>query len=159
MSNYITALQSVLADSYSLYLKTQNYHWNIEGPHFKPLHELFEEQYRDLFEAIDDIAERIRALGEKVDGSYSGFSKLTKMSEANKDLDDVAMIKDLFASNQQLMETMKVTLEAAQDAGDEVTTDLMIGRLTVHEKASWMLRSSLPASERASLDAPAKYAA
>jgi starvation-inducible DNA-binding protein len=157
MSNYISALQAVLADSYTLYLKTQNYHWNVEGPHFKPLHELFEEQYNDLFAANDDIAERIRALGEKVDGSYEGFAKLTKISPANIDLDASAMVSDLFKSNQQLIATMKICMEAAQGAGDEVTTDMMIGRLQAHEKACWMLRSSLSKADREALKVAASY--
>ena len=159
MSNYVTALQAVLADSYSLYLKTQNYHWNVEGPHFRSLHLMFEEQYNDLFAANDDIAERIRALGEKVDGSYDGFAKLTKIKPGNKDLDEMEMVKDLFQSNQQLIATMQSCLEAAQSAGDEVTTDMMVGRLNAHEKTCWMLRSVLPAEMRKGLDAPASYAA
>lgn len=89
MSNYVSALQAVLADSYSLYLKTQNYHWNVEGQHFRSLHLMFEEQYNDLFAANDEIAERIRALGEKVDGSYEGFAKRTKITPPNKDLEEM----------------------------------------------------------------------
>jgi len=159
MSNYISALQAVLADSYSLYLKTQNYHWNVEGPHFRSLHLMFEEQYNDLFTANDDIAERIRALGEKVDGSYDGCAKLTKIKPGNKDAEAMEMVKDLFESHQQLIATMKTCLEAAQSANDEVTTDMMVGRLNVHEKACWMLRSFLPAEMRGDLKAPASYAA
>ncbi len=159
MSNYISALQTVLADSYSLYLKTQNYHWNVEGPNFKSLHELFEEHYRDLFEANDDIAERIRALGEKVDGSYDGFAKRTTIGAPDHTLDDAGMVKDLFQSHQQLIKSMKVALEAAQGADDEVTTDLMVQRLNAHEKACWMLRSILPASERKDVPSAANYAA
>lgn len=159
MSNYISALQAVLADSYSLFVKTQNYHWNVEGPHFKSLHEMFEEHYRDLFEANDDIAERIRALGEKVDGSFGGFGKLSNLSAPDHTLDETGMVRDLFESHQQVMKSMKTALEAAQDAGDEVTADLMIGRLAVHEKTAWMLRSILPKDTRENLQAPASYAA
>lgn len=159
MSNYISALQAVLADSYSLYLKTQNYHWNVEGPNFRSLHLLFEEQYNELFLANDEIAERIRALGEKVDGSYGGFAKLTKITPANKDFEEMDMVKDLFESNQQMIATMKSCMQAAQSADDEVTTDLMIARISVHEKASWMLRSTLPAAMRKGADSAASYAA
>lgn len=159
MSNYIKGLQAALADSYGLYLKTQNYHWNVEGPHFKSLHELFEEQYRDLFEAIDDLAERIRALGEKVDGSYEGFQSLSKIKPGNPDLEEMEMVKDLFESNQQLIETLKTCMQAAQESGDEVTTDMMIERLNAHEKASWMLRSIMPKAERGKAKTPANYAA
>lgn len=159
MSNYITALQAVLADSYSLYLKTQNYHWNVEGPHFRSLHLMFEEQYNDLFAANDEIAERIRALGEKVDGSYDGFAKLTKIAPPNKDAEALEMVKDLFGSNQQMVASLKTCLQAAQGADDEVTADMMIARINVHEKASWMLKSFLPQDMRAGLDAPASYAA
>ena len=159
MSNYISALQTVLADSYSLYLKTQNYHWNVEGPHFASLHALFEVQYNDLFAANDEIAERIRALGEKVDGSYDGFAKLTGMTPADKDLEAMEMVKDLFEGNQLMIKTLKSCLEAAQGAEDEVTTDLMIGRISVHEKANWMLRSILPKELRDGVKAAASYAA
>ncbi len=159
MSNYISALQVVLADSYSLYLKTQNYHWNVEGPHFAALHTLFEAQYTDLFAANDEIAERIRALGEKVDGSYEAFAKLTGMSTADKDLEAMEMVKDLFDSNQLMIKSLKSCLEAAQSAEDEVTTDLMIGRINVHEKASWMLRSTLPKELRDNVESPASYVA
>lgn len=159
MSNYVRALERVLADSYALYVKTQNYHWNVEGPHFKSLHELFELQYRDLFEANDEIAERIRALGAKVDGSFNGFAKLTEISEPNKEIEDTAMVVDLFHSQQVIAKSLKAALEAAQSAGDEVTADMMIARLNVHEKAAWMLRSILPKAEREKLSAPAAYAA
>lgn len=159
MSNYVAALQNVLADNYTLYLKTQNYHWNVEGPNFKSLHELFEVQYNDLFAANDEIAERIRTLGEKVDGSYAGFSKRATIKEAKLGLDEMEMVRDLFESNQQMIKTLKTALDAAQAAGDEVSADLLIGRITVQEKASWMLRSTLPDALRDKSEKPAHYAA
>lgn len=157
-NNYITALQSVLADSYLLYLKTQNYHWNVEGRHFSHLHALFETQYTELAAANDIIAERIRALGEKVDGTYAGFSKRASIKEGDCTLDENAMVKDLFESNQQIVKTLKTAMSAAESADDQVTVDLMVGRTTAHEKAAWMLRSSLPDAIRETAPAAANYA-
>ncbi len=157
MSNYITALQAVLADSYTLYLKTQNYHWNVEGPHFKSLHEMFEEQYRELFDANDEIAERIRALGEKVDGTYKGFSDKASIKEGDMNLGEHAMVTDLFKSNRQVVKTIKTAMDAAEEADDQATVDMMVARTQAHEKAAWMLRSILPDAERKKLDAAADY--
>lgn len=156
-NNYISALQSVLADTYMLYIKTQNYHWNVEGPHFASLHVLFEGQYTELAAAVDEIAERIRALGEKVDGSYIGFSKRATIKEGDCTLPEHAMVKDLFESNKQIVKSIKAAMSAAEDADDQATIDLMVGRTTAHEKAAWMLRSSLPDAIRDSAPAAAKY--
>lgn len=147
------SLNKVLADSYALYLKTQNYHWNVEGPNFKPLHEHFGELYAELAAAIDEIAERIRALGEKSPGSFSEFAKLTTIKEANVDLGESAMVKDLCMDQLKLTKTLKAALKLAQSAGDEVSADMLIERIQVHDKAAWMLRSMLPANERAKLAA------
>lgn len=160
MSNNLTkSLEIALADSYALALKTQNYHWNVEGPNFSSLHALFEEQYNELLPAIDEIAERIRTLGFKAPASYKEFEKLTTIKEGDSSLDENAMVKDLFDSQQQIAVSLKSALEVAQDAGDEVTTDLMIGRLATHEKNAWMLRSSLPQAIRDDAAKPASYAA
>lgn len=137
-------LKKVLADSYTLALKTQNFHWNVEGRHFSALHALFETQYTDLAAAIDEIAERIRALGEKSPGSYAEFGKLTVIKEGKSDLDENAMVKDLHDSHVQIVGTLKKALTAAQKAEDEATADVLIGRIQIHEKTAWMLKASLP---------------
>lgn len=155
MSNkpVIEGLKKALADTYALALKTQNYHWNVEGEQFSQLHALFEAQYTELAAAIDDIAERIRALGEKSPGSFAAFSKLKSISDADAELDAVGMVKDLYVSNQQVVATVKAAFEKADKAGDEGTADLYVGRMRAHEKAAWMLKSTLPASQRAKLAA------
>jgi starvation-inducible DNA-binding protein len=155
MSNkpVIESLKKLLADSYTLALKTQNYHWNVEGEQFATLHALFEAQYGELSAAIDEVAERIRALGEKSPGSYAAFSKLTVISEGDGDLDAPAMVKDLYHSHQQIIKTLNAAFEKADKAGDEGSADLCVGRLRAHEKAAWMLKSSLPAAHRSKLAA------
>lgn len=142
-NSVVKNLEIVLANSYSLALKTQNYHWNVTSSDFKALHEMFEEQYNDLFTAIDEIAERIRALGEKVDGTYENFSKISEIKSGNKDLKSNEMLKDLLDSNETLIKLLKEGVAAAQNASDEVTADVFIGRLKTHEKAAWMIKSSI----------------
>lgn len=139
----IENLELVLASSYALMLKTQNYHWNVVGVNFKPLHELFGAQYEDLFAAIDEIAERIRALGSKVDGSFENFSKISKAKKPNNNLDAKAMISDLVIDNEALVKMLRNGIETAQKVDDEGTADILIQRSKVHEKAIWMLSSSL----------------
>lgn len=138
------ALKRVLADTYSLQLKTQNYHWNVEGRHFSSLHKLFEAQYNELFAAVDEIAERIRALGEKAPGTYSEFQKWGSISEGDAELDENRMVKDLYDSNRQLAQTLKKGIAVGEKADDAASVDLLTQRLAVHEKAAWMLKSSLP---------------
>ncbi|PZP84493.1 MAG: DNA starvation/stationary phase protection protein [Azospirillum brasilense] len=145
------ALKGILADTYSLQLKTQNYHWNVEGGLFRSLHLMFEEQYNELFAAVDVVAERIRALGEKAPGSYSEFAKLTKIKEAKAEADDFEMVKDLHQSNLQLSENLKKALEKAEKADDAATADLFTQRIAVHDKAAWMLRSVLAPEQRKKL--------
>ena len=139
------ALKKTLADTYSLLTKTQNYHWNVEGENFRSLHLLFEEQYNELFAAVDVIAERIRALGEKAPGSPSEFKKLSSISEGNSEFTSAKMLKDLYDSNQTVLATLKKSLAAAEKASDASTADLLTQRITNHDKASWMLKSSIPA--------------
>lgn len=136
------ALSSLLADSYTLYLKTQNYHWNVTGPQFKSLHLQFEEQYTELAAAIDEIAERIRALGHTAPGSYAQFAELASIKEAGHNVPDgIQMVKNLAEDNIALAKTAYKVIEAAEKAGDEVSVDLGVGRSTVHEKTAWMLES------------------
>lgn len=138
-----TSLKVALADTYALYLKTQNYHWNVTGPNFKPLHLLFEEQYNDLALAVDLIAERIRALGEKAPGTWNAYEKVTSIKDGNENTPANDMVKQLAEDQDIVVNTLKQTLEAAQKAEDEVTVGLVVDRMGVHEKAAWMLRSSI----------------
>ena len=139
----IEGLKNVLADNYALYLKTQNYHWNVEGPHFKGLHLLFEEQYTDLAGAIDTVAELIRGLGEKAPGTFDTYIKRTSIKSGNENASAQQMIQDLLESQTLIQKTLQQCLEISQKAGDEVVAGFMIERLTFHRKASWILKSSL----------------
>jgi starvation-inducible DNA-binding protein len=144
MSNkpVVDALKAVLADNYALYLKTQNYHWNVEGPQFSSLHTMFETQYQDLALAIDTAAELIRGLGEKAPGTFDAYAKTTTIKPGNENASASDMVKELAADNGTIQQTLQGALDVAQKAGDEVAADYMIGRMTVHRKAQWMLKSS-----------------
>lgn len=138
------ALKHVLADSYTLYLKTQNFHWNVTGPNFRGLHLLFEEQYKDLQNAVDDIAERIRTAGDYAPGSFKSFSKLATIKEAGDEpAKSSALVEELAKDQDTIVATLTKALHTAQKAGDEATADLLINRIGVHEKNHWMLKSSL----------------
>jgi len=142
--NKITdALQIVLADNYALYLKTQNYHWNVTGANFRSLHLLFEEQYTDLFTANDDIAERIRTLGSKVPATLGIFASVTNIEDGKENADAQTMVKELADDQAKILKSLTNALHAAQKAQDEATIDFIINRIGVHEKAAWILRSSL----------------
>lgn len=145
MSNSLVAkLKVVLADNYTLYLKTQNFHWNVTGANFSSLHALFQGQYTDLFAANDDIAERIRALGEFAPGSFEQFLKLTTIKEAKSTPASAnEMLKELAKDQKTILASINAALEEAKAGNDEATTDLLIGRIAVHEKNAWMLNSSL----------------
>ena len=136
-------LAELLADSYSLYLKTHNYHWNVTGPLFNTLHTMFEEQYTELATAVDEIAERIRALGIRAPGSYSEFSALTNIKEANGEESAEDMIRALVAGQETVVRTARNAFPAADAANDEPTADLLTQRMQIHEKNAWMLRSML----------------
>ena len=136
-------LAKLLADSYSLYLKTHNYHWNVEGPMFNTLHLMFEEHYTELAPAVDEIAERIRALGVKAPGSYSAFGKLTSIEEATGDESAEEMIRQLVIGQETVARTAREAIKAAEAASDEPTADLLTQRMQIHEKNAWMLRSML----------------
>lgn len=134
-------LKGNLADSYLLLLKTHYYHWNVKGTLFKSLHDMTEEQYTELFEAIDDIAERLRALGHEAPGTFTEYAKASNVKDAKKNLTDLEMAADLLETHENIVLQLRQTLKAANEVGDEVTVDMMVGRLTVHEKNAWMLRS------------------
>jgi starvation-inducible DNA-binding protein len=136
-------LSELLADTYTLYLKTHNFHWNVTGPMFNSLHLMFEQQYTELATAVDQIAERIRSLGERAPGSYAEFGKLTSIKEAMGTADAKAMITQLVEGNEAVAKTARSIFPTADDVGDESTTDLLTQRLQIHEKTAWMLRSLL----------------
>lgn len=141
--NVTNSLKTALADSYVLYLKTQNYHWNVTGPHFKSLHLMFEEQYNDLFLAVDLLAERIRALGEKAPGSFTIYSKLTNIKEAKEYINSNGMVKELAEDQNIIVQSLTSVLKEAQKISDEVTVGIVTDRIEIHQKNSWMLNSSL----------------
>lgn len=136
-------LSRVLADSYMLYLRTHNYHWNVTGELFHSLHEQFEEQYTELATAIDEIAERIRALGHKAPGTFKEFQKLTSLEESVEEPEAMEMVRRLAVGNEQVIRTAREALKPANEAEDEATIDLLTQRLHVHSKTAWMLRSHL----------------
>lgn len=138
-------LSRLLADSYTLYLKTHNYHWNVTGPLFATLHTMFEEQYTELAQAVDEIAERIRALGFAAPGSYAAFSRLTQIEEEAGNPSAEEMIERLVIGQETIVRTARQIFPAVEKANDEPTADLLTQRMQIHEKNAWMLRSLLKA--------------
>ncbi len=136
-------LAKVLADSYTLYLKTHNYHWNVTGHLFNTLHLMFEAQYTELATAVDEIAERIRALGIAAPGSYKAFTKLTEIEEETDVPSAEEMIRQLVIGQETVVRTARTVFEIADSANDEPTADLLTQRMQIHEKNAWMLRSLL----------------
>jgi len=137
-----SALEKILSDSYALYFKTQNYHWNVRGAGFRSLHLLFEAQYKELNDAIDEVAERIRMIGMKV-SKISEIMTLSTLSEATPDSSSYDMLKDLADDQEMLISTLMNGLRTAQKFGDEGTADMIIQRIKTHQKNRWMLISSL----------------
>jgi starvation-inducible DNA-binding protein len=136
-------LSRLLADSYLLYVKTHNFHWNVTGPMFTTLHTLFETEYTELALAVDEIAERIRALGAAAPGSFSAYGKLATVKEAEGVPKATEMIRQLVDDQAKVVAAAKAVVKAAEAAGDDATADLGIRRIQVHEKNSWMLASHL----------------
>jgi starvation-inducible DNA-binding protein len=136
-------LGRLLADSYTLYLKTHNYHWNVTGPMFNTLHLMFEAQYTELALAVDLIAERIRALGYPAPGSYKAFGALTAIEEETAVPSAGEMIRQLVLGQETVVRTARKLFPAVDKAHDEPTADLLTQRMQVHEKNAWMLRSLL----------------
>lgn len=136
-------ISHLLADTYTLYLKTHNFHWNVTGPMFNTLHLMFEEQYTELAQAIDAIAERIRALGFPAPGTYRQFAELSSIEEAEGVPDAQEMIRQLVQGQEAVVRTARKVLPVAAEVNDEPTVDLLTQRMQVHEKNAWMLRSLL----------------
>jgi starvation-inducible DNA-binding protein len=132
-----TSLIKFLTDTYTLYLKTHNFHWNVEGPMFNTLHLMFEQQYNEVWVAIDEIAERIRALGFQVPSNFAQYP------EYNASLKDMEMIKQLLIGQETVIKTARETFKIAETGSDQPTIDLLTRRMEIHEKNAWMLRSLL----------------
>ena len=137
-------LSRLLADTYTLYLTTHNFHWNVTGPMFNTLHTMFMAQYTELWNAVDPIAERIRSLGHAAPGSYAEFGKLTSLADAPATPPQaLEMVRILVEGHEAVARTARALFPLADKAGDEPTADLLTQRLTVHEQTAWMLRSLL----------------
>ena len=136
-------LSRLLADSYTLYLKTHNFHWNVKGPMFQTLHLLFETQYNELALAVDLVAERIRALGYPAPATYAEFTRLSSIAEPNGVPSATAMIRELVEGQEAVTRTARSLLPLVQKVSDEPTADLLTQRMQLHEKNAWMLRSLL----------------
>ncbi len=135
------ALSAVLADTYTLYLKTHNFHWNVVGPRFRDLHLMFEEQYTELAVAVDDIAERIRTLGFPAPGTYSQYAKLTAIEEVEDIPSAEEMVRILTEDNETVVRTLRSALKVVNEGDDESSASLVSDRMVIHEKTAWMLRS------------------
>jgi starvation-inducible DNA-binding protein len=136
-------LSRLLADSFTLYLKTHNFHWNVTGPMFNTLHVMFMEQYTELWTALDEIAERIRALGFPAPGTYREFAKLTVIKESEGKVSAEDMIRQLVAGQEAVVKTARSVFPLVDKAADEPSADLLTQRMQIHEKNAWMLRSLL----------------
>jgi starvation-inducible DNA-binding protein len=143
MSKVADGLAGILADEYTLYLKTHNYHWNVTGPMFGSLHLLFETQYNELALAVDVIAERIRALGKFVPATFGQYSKMSEVKESEEIPSADKMIAELLDAREICAKEARKVIEAAEKADDQATADLLTARVAEHEKAAWMLRSHL----------------
>lgn len=136
-------LKRLLADSYTLYLQTHNFHWNVTGPQFRELHLMFEEHYTELAVAVDDIAERIRTLDVPAPGTYKALAELSVIKEVEGVPEAKEMVKILTQSHEQVVKTCRDVLKLAQEADDESSSALISDRMRVHEKTAWMLRAML----------------
>ena len=134
------ALKHLLADSYTLYLQTHNFHWNVSGPRFRDLHLMFEEHYTELATAVDEIAERIRTLGVAAPGTYKAFAELSSIEEVEGVPEAKEMVKILHSSHEQVVRTCREALKLAEQAEDESSSALVSDRMVIHEKTAWMLR-------------------
>lgn len=135
-------LSALLADTYTLYVKTHGYHWNVSGPMFRSLHLMFEEQYTELQEAVDVIAERILALGHPAPGSYGEFASLATVKDEEGVPEAMEMVRRLVDAHEATIRTARALVETAESAGDVATADLATQRIDIHEKTAWMLRAT-----------------
>lgn len=142
MTSVIHKLEILLADTYALYLKTQNYHWHVKGPQFKSLHELFEMQYQELAEAVDQVAERILMMGHKAPATFAEFNTLKTIKDGNSSLSANEMVTELAKDNNVLVNDLNQAVKIAQENNDEGTIGLLTERIGAHQKAHWMLQSS-----------------
>ena len=143
MSGIIKKLEVVLADTYALYLKTQNYHWHVKGVQFKSLHELFEMQYNELADAVDLVAERILIMGHKAPATFNEYNQLKTIKDGDSSLDANRMVTELAEDHNSLVSDLNKAIKLAQEDGDEGTVTLLGERIAAHEKAHWMLSSSI----------------
>ncbi len=155
-SDISNGLSRVLADSFVLYLKTHNYHWNVKGPMFQTLHILFMEQYTELWTALDEIAERIRSLGFPAPGTFREFERLSSIQETEGVPRAEDMIRDLIVCSEVVTRTAREVLEVADKANDQPTVDLLTQRMQIHEKNAWMLRSLIDGDLTGVLPTPPK---
>ena len=135
-------LAHLLADTYTLYLKTHIYHWNVTGPMFQALHTMFEDEYLELRDAVDEIAERIRALGHLTPSGYGDFADLSSVPDDSDSPEAMEMVRRLATGNEAVVKTARKVVRAAEDAGDVASADLATQRIHIHEKTAWMLRST-----------------
>lgn len=142
MTKVIKKLEVILADTYALYLKTQNYHWHVKGPQFKSLHELFEMQYRELAEAVDQLAERILIMGHKAPATFTALNQLKTIKDGDSNHDSNQMVVELAADHLTLVKDLNNGMTIAQENHDEGTVSLLTDRIAFHEKAHWMLNAS-----------------
>jgi starvation-inducible DNA-binding protein len=137
----VSILSKILASTYALYLKTQNYHWNVTGAHFHDLHKMFESQYEALAEAIDKIAEQIRATGNKAPATFKAYASLSEVKDGNEKLPWQQMVEDLYLGHLTVCKLLEEGLAISEKANDQVVNDLFIQRLAHHKKDAWMLKS------------------
>ncbi|MFA6303277.1 MAG: DNA starvation/stationary phase protection protein [Legionella sp.] len=142
MSSVIKKLEIILADTYALYLKTQNYHWHVKGPQFKALHELFEMQYQELALAVDAIAERILIMAHKAPATFTEFNQLKTIKDGNSSANANQMVSELAHDNGTLVNDLNQAIKIAQENHDEGTATLLSDRIAAHQKAHWMLNAS-----------------
>lgn len=143
MKQNLQNTKEILANTYSIYVKTQNYHWNVKSPHFAQLHSLFETQYEDLASAVDQIAERIRALGDVAPAGFKAFEALRSLKDGDENATWQDMIKDLVSDHAAIGAQLKTSISECEAMHDNVTLDMFVERLSFHEKAIWMLSSHL----------------
>jgi len=142
MDELYSRLGVLLADTYALYLKTQNYHWHVRGPLFKSMHELFEEQYRELAEAVDDVAERLRTLGQRAPATFKALEQLKTIPDGDSTLLANEMVLELANDHNRLVQDLNAAIVLAQNVNDEGTISLLSDRIVAHEKSRWMLSIS-----------------